>query len=131
MKLKHILGVLLGIALTLTACNRSQQGPEMVAEDFLSAYLATDYQEAARYCHSDAASFLLESVEEFDQLPVEIKEEMRRQAAAITSSILSREDLSRDSVLITYCLRLDSLHHADGQMILTKNEDKQWRIQNW
>ncbi len=119
------------MALALTACNASKEDPETVVGHFLDAYLTIDYQKAAGYCDADAAAFLLDSVEEFDNLPEEIRTEMRNQAQAITPSILGVQQLGRDSVKVQYCLRLDSLHHADGQMILTRNEDKTWLIQSW
>ena len=131
MKINKLLVALLLMTGGLTACKCSRQTPETVAENFLRAYLTCDYEAAAQYCQPEAAAFLTDSQEELNTLPQEIQEEMRRQAAGIQPSLLQVTEHGRDTVCIDFCLRLDSLHHADGQMLLTRNTEKEWRIQGW
>lgn len=131
MKIRNILLALLLLASGLTACKSSRQTPETVAENFLKAYLNSDFTGAAQYCHEQTADFLSDCQKEWEVLPEEIQAEMLRQATAIQPTLLNVKEHGRDSVLIDFCLRIDSLHHADGQMVLTRNEAKEWRIQGW
>ncbi len=83
------------------SCNMGPK-PENIAEDFLKAYFAADYENAAKYCTPALEQDLLDALEEMNALNEEIRENIKRHTQYYAPQIKSAEAAGDDSVTVYY-----------------------------
>lgn len=120
-------------ACMLVSCNKGED-PEQTANSFLKAYLSTNYEEASSFCTKKLSKYLIESVKELNNLDAEVKAQIVKSTADLSTKINSVEkNNSGDSVKITYSII--KTNPADSTVkIEIKNclylvkEEKSWKV---
>lgn len=123
-------------ALFASGCSNGTK-PESVAEDFLKAYVSTDYAKAASYCTPELEQDLNRAVEELDNLSDEIKELIKRHTRNFTPKVDSVEEIKgKDTVIVFYSivninkedtLSVSGTQVIESQLSLVKSEEG-WKI---
>lgn len=100
--MKKKISIILLATLPVLSCS-NQPKPENVAEEFLNAYLSTDYEKAASLCTPSLNKDLLKALEERDALDEMIKENIKRHTQnykpRINTTSLSK---NRDTAVVEY-----------------------------
>lgn len=110
------------IASLFISCGRTEKAATAVATDFLSAYFATNYPEAAKFCTKDFAAELLESVKDLDSQSEQYREKLSKAAAAVSTSIVSVEEKEDETVLVTYQINIPDTPAIENHLTLVKEE---------
>ncbi len=125
------------IAATLLFSCNSGPKPENIAQEFINAYLATDYEKAADYCTPALGQDLLQALEEADALNQNIKEKIKLHTQNYSSQIDSvKLNKAKDTTIVYYSIlngcTTDSLNIAATQIIertltMVKQEEG-WKV---
>lgn len=132
--MKTRISIILLAVLPLFSCNNGPK-PENVAEEFLNAYLSTDYEKAASMCTPSLNKDLLEALEESDALEEKIKENIKRHTQnyrpQINATILNK---SKDTAVVEYYVTstpansgTSSDYIIESRLSLVKEKDG-WKI---
>ncbi len=91
-------------ATMFTSCNSGPK-PEAIAEEFLNAYLSTDYEKAASFCSPTLSQDLMKALEQAEALNEEIKAKIKKHTPNFKPQIdsLSRNK-SKDTVKVYYSI---------------------------
>ena len=101
--LKHTL--LVALAFTALSCGTSKEDKaKTTAQDFLNAYLSTDFTKAASYCDDDIKDKLIESTNDLNSLNEQLKEHIKNTALKYKPTIDSVITKGKDSTLIIYTI---------------------------
>ncbi len=101
----HLRFILLAAAATLATvfAGCSSQKPESVAEEFLSAYFAAEYEEAAEYCTTELGRDLLDALEQAKALDESIRTNIQKYTKNYRPQIIkTSEPAKKDSVIVNY-----------------------------
>ncbi len=86
----------------VSSCNMGQK-PQAVAEEFLNAYFAAEYEDAAKLCTPALGNDLLEALEEVQALDEPIRENIQKHTKYYKPQITQTEEpQKKDSVTINY-----------------------------
>ena len=126
-----ILGALL---FAFASCNPTAK-PQEVAENFLNAYFAAEYEDAAKYCTPDLGNDLLEALKDAQALDDAIRANIQKHTKSYKPQIVKTEQpAKKDSVVINYIvtnINSDSLSSAanikESRLHIIKTEEG-WRV---
>jgi hypothetical protein len=105
------------------SCNNKANGPESVAENFLKAYIATDYTSAANYCTPKISDYLKESLKEFKKLDSSMQTKIIEHTKIFSQQIDSIiKDKSTNMVNVYYSINKEISDSTKSGS--TKNESK-------
>ncbi len=104
-KIQRLHKVILAVSvLLLAACNNGPK-PEAIAEEFLNAYLSTDYEKAASFCTPDLSQDLMKALEQAEALNEEIKAKIKKHTHNYKPQIDSlSHNKGKDTVKIYYSI---------------------------
>jgi hypothetical protein len=89
--------------LLTTSCKSDAEKPENVATDFLTAYLAADFNKAAGFCTDQLSGELKEAVKEIENLDEPLKKQIQASTAAFAPQIGEIEKLGKgDTLIVNY-----------------------------
>jgi hypothetical protein len=110
MTVRSCAGVLIGIALLMTACSNTPPEATVVADQFIRAYFAEDnVAEAAKFA-SGAAKTRLDGV--LQQIQATGLKEPTKDKPRVRVTLLETQSVSADALCLSYRLR-DARHSAD------------------
>ncbi|MEG0517373.1 MAG: hypothetical protein RR555_00710 [Bacteroidales bacterium] len=97
-------GCFMAVATLLTiSCKPAGEKPENVATDFLTAYLAADFNKAAGFCTNQLSGELKEAVKEIENLDEPLKKQIQASTATFAPQIDKIEKLGKgDTLIINY-----------------------------
>lgn len=103
-KIPTVAGYFMALATFLTmSCKSDVQKPENVATDFLTAYLAADFNKAAGFCTNKLSEELKEAVKEIENLDEPLKKQIQASTAAFAPQINDIEKLGKgDTLIVNY-----------------------------
>ncbi len=91
-------------ATIFTSCDNGPK-PEVIAEEFLNAYLSTDYEKAAAYCTATLNQDLMKALEQAEALNEEIKEKIKKHTPNYRPQIDSLSyNKGKDTVKVYYSI---------------------------
>lgn len=124
--------ILLACAIILCSCGESsEEKARITAQDFLNAYLSTDFSKAASFCTNGLQDKLIESTDELNNLSDQLKDHIKNTASNYKSYVESLEMKGKDTSIITYTISLtDSLQNNSirSSMLLIRDNKKDWKI---
>ena len=126
--------ILATVLLAFTSCNSSTK-PQEVAENFLNAYFAAEYEDAAKYCTPELGNDLLEALKDAQALDEAIRANIQKHTKSYKPQIIKTEQpAKKDSVVINYIvtnINADSLSSAanikESRLHIIKTEEG-WRV---
>lgn len=126
--------ILATILFAFTSCNSSAK-PQKVAEDFLNAYFAAEYENAAKYCTPELGDDLLESLKDAQALDEAVRTNIQKHTKFYKPQVIRAEQpAKKDSVIVNYIvtnISSDSLssatHIKESRLHIIKTEDG-WRV---
>lgn len=124
--LKSIISV--SALLMAISCNTGPQ-PDKVAEEFLNAYFATDYEIAAKLCTAELGNDLLNALGEMQALDDPIKENIQKHTKYYKPQIIQTEQPAKnDSVVINYIVIDSAADSLRSSFAPDANKVKESRI---
>lgn len=94
--------ILATILFAFTSCNSSAK-PQKVAEDFLNAYFAAEYEKAAEYCTPELGNDLLDALQQAKALDESIRTNIQKYTKIYRPQIIkTSEPAKKDSVIVNY-----------------------------
>ena len=133
---KTTLFIALCIAAILYSCNSGPK-PESIAEEFLNAYLSTDYKKAASYCTPALSQDLLKALEEAEALNDTIKANIKKHTQNYTPQSTSTvENARKDPVTVYYTILNGAVSDTSGtkpsqiieSVLYVVKKDGDWRV---
>lgn len=118
------------------ACAPKGPKPEQVTQEFLNAYLTTDFNKAATYCTEKLSEELQEAVKEIDNLSEPLKKHISESAEKFTSQVDRIEKPGNgDTLLVHYSILengTDSIQAKSGiissSLSLIKDNSGGWKV---
>lgn len=118
------------------ACSPKGPKPEQVTQEFLNAYLTTDFNKAATYCTEKLSGELLEAVKEIGNLSEPLKKHISESAGKFTSRVDNIDKPGNgDTLLVHYSILengTDSTLAASGiissSLSLIKDNSGGWKV---
>lgn len=131
--MKKKISIILLAAIPVLSCSNGPK-PENVAEEFLNAYLSTDYEKAASLCTPSLNKDLLKALEERDALDEKIKENIKRHTQHYKPQINTTSlNKNRDTAVVEYSVinipatAASSDCSIESRLSLVKEKDG-WKI---
>jgi hypothetical protein len=110
------------------ACGNSTKEATSVANDFLSAYFATEYQTAAGCCTPELGEALMVAVQEYYEMEENLQQDVMDISSQVVTTITSIETISRDSVLVRYDIDMPEPEPTLHSTLTITNTDGKWRV---
>lgn len=97
----HFIWLAAVLATVFAGC--SSQKPEKVAEDFLNAYFAAEYEKAAEYCTPELGNDLMSALEQTQALDEAIRANIQKYTKFYKPQVVKTQQPSKkDSVIVNY-----------------------------
>ena len=127
---KYLTLILIPFALLSCGPNNEDKA-KVVAQDFLTAYLSTDFNKASSFCTSSLADKLKESTDEINNLNAQLKDHIINTANKYEAQIEELKMKGNDTTIITYIIKNKELSISSdikSSMLLVKEGKDGWKI---
>ena len=121
------------IIILFTACSNSNK-PEDKAQEFLNAYLSTDFNSAAALCTPELQEKFVKAIESVKNLDDSLMKQMQISAAQYTPTVDSLITIGEgDTTLVLYSItKKDTTaikeNLIESTLTLVKNSNKEWVV---
>lgn len=111
-----------------SSCSNGTKEATMVANDFLSAYFATDYHTAASCCTESLSEALMVAVQEYYEMEENVQKDVVDISSQVVTTITSVEAVSKDSVIVKYDIDMPEPDPTIHSTLTITNVDGNWRV---